>query len=174
MVDVLTINWLNAPITCMPWPFHPWPCTLLRSWATGGATLSHDWRVQTNSLHKLNPANQLIVSSEKNLQFAINTRPTVERFHSIYSANSHATHVHVQVCSTRKMIMFTCLYYSYMLCCTCGLYFREVWELRPMVLRRHKPLYNDGLLSTDMLDSILREVRISDSFILSFYLFCWQ
>ena len=27
-----------------------------------------------------------------------------------------------------------------------------------MVLRRHKPHYNDGLLSTDDLDTILREV----------------
>ena len=28
-----------------------------------------------------------------------------------------------------------------------------------MVLRRHKPHYNDGLLSTDALDAILREVQ---------------
>ena len=39
------------------------------------------------------------------------------------------------------------------------LHFSEVWEQRPMVLRRHKPHYNDGLLSTDALDAILREVQ---------------
>jgi hypothetical protein len=36
--------------------------------------------------------------------------------------------------------------------------FSEVWEQRPMVLRRHKPHYNDGLLSTSALDTIFREV----------------
>lgn len=36
--------------------------------------------------------------------------------------------------------------------------YREVWEQRPMVLRRHMPHYNDGWFSTQELDSILREV----------------
>ena len=38
------------------------------------------------------------------------------------------------------------------------LYFREVWEKRPMVLKRHKPHYNEGWFSSEELDSILRKV----------------
>ena len=34
-----------------------------------------------------------------------------------------------------------------------------------MLLRRHKPHYNDGLLSTDALDAIFREVRTSTEFV---------
>ena len=42
-------------------------------------------------------------------------------------------------------------------CYTCCI--REIWEQSPLLLRRHKPHYNDGWFSTSELDRILREVR---------------
>ena len=36
---------------------------------------------------------------------------------------------------------------------------RELWERKPLLLKRHRPYYNDGLFSSAELDRILREVK---------------
>ena len=38
--------------------------------------------------------------------------------------------------------------------------FRELWEKKPLLLKRHRPYYNDGLFSCAELDRILREVML--------------
>lgn len=38
---------------------------------------------------------------------------------------------------------------------------RELWERKPLLLKRHRPYYNNGLFSCAELDQILREVTIS-------------
>ena len=47
--------------------------------------------------------------------------------------------------------------------CVCCDFYRNLWEQRPLLLRRHKPQYNDGWFSTKEFDRILRKV-ISKSF----------
>ena len=36
----------------------------------------------------------------------------------------------------------------------------ELWERKPLLVKRHMATYNDGWFSTAELDRILREVRI--------------
>jgi Cupin superfamily protein len=37
-------------------------------------------------------------------------------------------------------------------------FFREIWERKPLLIRRHDSNYNKGWFSTEELDHILREV----------------
>jgi lysine-specific demethylase/histidyl-hydroxylase NO66 len=37
-------------------------------------------------------------------------------------------------------------------------YFRELWERKPLLVRRHLTSYNDGWFSTAEFDKILRQV----------------
>lgn len=45
--------------------------------------------------------------------------------------------------------------------CSCVYYdlYRNIWEQRPLLLRRRKPQYNEGWFSTDACDRVLREVH---------------
>lgn len=38
--------------------------------------------------------------------------------------------------------------------------FREMWEKKPALIRRHNPEYYKGLFSTTEIDRILREVSL--------------
>lgn len=39
----------------------------------------------------------------------------------------------------------------------CGKFLKELWERKPLLLKRHRPYYNNGLFSSVELDRILRE-----------------
>ena len=52
-------------------------------------------------------------------------------------------------------LMLYNVYHQFLLCCSS----RELWERKPLLLKRHRPYYNDGIFSSAELDQILREVQ---------------
>ena len=55
-----------------------------------------------------------------------------------------------------SMYIIVCVYALLCILILCG--HRKVWEEKPLLLRRHRPNYNQGWFSTSDLDTILRKV----------------
>ena len=60
-------------------------------------------------------------------------------------------HAHLKYKIQGESLMFMCI-------------FRDLWEKKPLLLKRHIPDYNKGFFSTSEFDKILRQVMLHLSF----------